>query len=239
MLNHIDTVIFDLDGTLRHNVPSADETVYNYAVQLGAPNSADCRRAGARWAHYYWAQSQELAADIEQFGDLDGEFWANYSQRYLGNFGLSEQRAADLAPELTRLMEDGYNPQSQVYFEDFSTLQALKDAGFTLGLVSNRSQPCHEECQELGLTPYLDFLYVAAEVGTWKPDPAIFERAFREANTTPKYAVYIGDNYFADIVGAQKAGMHPILLDPTENFPDVECTVIRALGELEALLIGK
>ena len=99
MPNLIDTVIFDLDGTLRHNIPSADETVYGYAVELGAPNSTECRHAGARWAHYYWAQSQELAADLDQFDDLNSDFWAHYSQRYLISIGLSDQRAIDLAPE--------------------------------------------------------------------------------------------------------------------------------------------
>jgi HAD superfamily hydrolase (TIGR01549 family) len=232
MPNQIDTVIFDLDGTLRHNIPSADETVYNFAVQLGAPNSLECRREGARWAHNYWAQSQELAADLDQYGELDADFWRNYSQRYLISIGMPDQHAKNLAPELAQRMEAGYNPQSEVMPEAFSTLSSLREAGFTVGLVSNRSQPCHEECQELGLTPYFDFLYVAAEVGVWKPDPAIFERAFRESDSTPDRSIYIGDNYYADIVGAQRAGMQSILLDPEGIFPDAECTVIQSLGDL-------
>ena len=39
MLAHpIKTIIFDLDGTLRHNVPSADDFQYKYARQLGIKN---------------------------------------------------------------------------------------------------------------------------------------------------------------------------------------------------------
>lgn len=236
-LNHIETVIFDLDGTLRHNIPSADETVYNFAVQLGAPNSPACRREGARWAHFYWAQSQDLADDLERYGDLNGEFWLNYSRRYLCNIGLLREQAENLAPELTRLMDENFSPQSQVHPQTFETLQSIRDAGFTLGLVSNRSQPFHEEIQELGLTPYFDFMYVAAEVNAWKPDPSIFARALSESGSEPHEAVYIGDNYYADIVGAQRAGIQPILLDPEEIFPDADCTVIRNLEELEPLLI--
>jgi len=235
-LNHIKTVIFDLDSTLRHNVPSADETVYKFAVQLGAPNSRDCRREGARWAHYYWAQSQDLADDLKQYGDLNGEFWKNYSLRYLRNIGLPEEKALELAPELTRLMEDGYNPQSYVYPQTFDTLRSIRNAGFTLGLVSNRSQPFHEEIQELGLTPYFDFMYVAADVNAWKPDPSIFERALSQSGSQPHEIVYIGDNFYADIIGAQRAGFHPILLDPEQVFPDANCTVIGSLRELEAML---
>ena len=37
MLNlPVETIIFDLDGTLRHSVPSADETQFTLANQLGA-----------------------------------------------------------------------------------------------------------------------------------------------------------------------------------------------------------
>lgn len=237
-LNHIETVMFDLDGTLRHNVPSADETVYTFAVQLGAPNSPECRREGSRWAHYYWAQSQDLTDDLDRFGDLNGEFWMNYSRRYLRNIGLPDDQAQNLAPELTRLMDENFNPQSQVYPQTFDTLRSIREAGLTLGLVSNRSQPFDEEIQELGLTPYFDFMYVAADVNAWKPDPAIFERALGESGSEPHEIVYIGDNYFADIVGAQQAGMHPILFDPEQVFPDADCTVIQSLRELESLLIS-
>ena len=237
--NHFETVIFDLDGTLRHNVPSADETQFNFAVDLGAANLPECRRKGARWAHYYWAQSDELLQDIEKYGLLERSFWENYATRYFLVLGTPKEGAAELGPKLAQLMEDGFNPQSQVYPGAFDTLAALRDAGYTVGLVSNRSNPCHEECQELGLLPYFDFAYVAAEVGVWKPDPAIFDRAIQETGSSPERIVYIGDNYYADIIGAKNAGLTPILLDPGEIFPEAECAVIRSMGELREMLIPR
>ncbi len=237
--NHFETIIFDLDGTLRHNVPSADEVQFNYAVSLGITNSPDCRRKGARWAHYYWAQSDELSQDIDKFDRLERPFWNNYTTRYFKSLGVPEGEAAELGPELAQLMEDNYNPQSQVHPEDFETLGVLRKAGYTVGLISNRSNPCHEELQELGLFDYLDFAYVAAEVGAWKPDPVIFDRAFQETGSHPERIIYVGDNYYADIIGAQNAGITPILLDPRGIFPDAECTVVKSLGELEKMIILK
>ena len=60
---------FDLDGTLRHSIPSADDTQFRIASQLGAVDDPELQKLGARWAHYYWAQSTELAEDMERFGD--------------------------------------------------------------------------------------------------------------------------------------------------------------------------
>lgn len=237
--NHFETVIFDLDGTLRHNVPSADEIQFNFAVSLGITNSLDCRRKGARWAHFYWAQSDELLNDIEKFGKLERSFWDNYATRYFMSLGVPEGGAVELGPKLAQLMEDGFSPQSKVHPADFDTLGALREAGYTVGLISNRSNPCHEELQELGLSSYLDFAYVAVEVGAWKPDPVIFERAMQETGSSPERIVYVGDNYYADIGGANNAGITPVLLDPLGIFPDADCKVIKSLGELSEMLIPR
>ena len=237
--NHFETIIFDLDGTLRPNVPSADEIQYNFAIELGATSSPECRREGARWTHRYWAQSEELLQDVEEFGRLKKTFWENYCRRYFMALGTPEEGATKLGPKLAQRMEEGFNPQSQVYPEDFDTLGSLRDAGYTVGLISNRSAPCHEECQELGLMPYFDFAYVAAEVGAWKPDPAIFERALQQTGSPPESILYIGDNFYADIIGAKNAGLTPVLLDPEVVFPDADCTVIRSLGELREMLIPR
>ena len=79
----IETVIFDMDGTLRQNVPSADDTIYNFSLQLGLQPAPGLQIQGARWAHFYWAQSSDLFVDIERFGETNDQFWENYSYRYL------------------------------------------------------------------------------------------------------------------------------------------------------------
>jgi HAD superfamily hydrolase (TIGR01549 family) len=232
----INAIIFDLDGTLRHNIPSADDTQFYFANQLGASVPGDLQILGARWAHYYWAQSFELLRDIEEYGDKDGDFWVNYSYRYLLSLTVPEERANHLAPLLAAQMELQYTPENYVFPETPNILQTLKSAGFTLGLVSNRSNPCHEECETLGLLQYFDFAYVAAEVDAWKPDPRIFDRALKMTHASPERIIYIGDNYYADIMGARKAGLQPVLLDEKGIFPEAECPVISKLGELVGMV---
>jgi FMN phosphatase YigB (HAD superfamily) len=52
----------------------------------------------------------------------------------------------------------------------------------------------------------------------------------------PEGALYVGDNYFADIVGAQSAGLKAVLIDPVNLFPEANCMVIERLPELESIL---
>ncbi len=236
----IDTVLFDLDGTLRYSEPSAEDLQIQFLQQAGWAIPLEQQHQGVRWVHYYWAQSPELIADVSEFGnELPAEFWRQYAYRYLISLQLPEEAARNLAGPLRAWLEVRYlqNRANKAFPDAAATLQALKDRGFTVGLVSNRSQPCHEECRQLGLLDYFDFAYVAGEVDAWKPDPLIFKRAFKLANTTPANTVYIGDNLYADINGARNAGIQPVLIDPEGVFPQADCPVIGSLTELLDLLV--
>jgi FMN phosphatase YigB (HAD superfamily) len=52
----------------------------------------------------------------------------------------------------------------------------------------------------------------------------------------PEQAVYVGDNYFADVLAAQSAGLHSILLDPRRVFPEADCAVVDKIEQVKELL---
>ena len=52
----------------------------------------------------------------------------------------------------------------------------------------------------------------------------------------PGQAVYVGDNYFADVIGAQRAGIGAVLIDPQDLFPEADCPVIQKISELKLVL---
>ena len=146
-------------------------------------------------------------------------------------------QASHLAPSLFQHMKDTFTPKNHVYPCVPDTLQALRDAGYSLGVVSNRSNPCYEECEQLGLLALLDFAYVAAEVDAWKPDPRIFDRALEITGSPPGRTIYVGDNLYADIAGAHNAGLQPVLHDPRGIFPEAECQTIRYIRDLTVILL--
>jgi FMN phosphatase YigB (HAD superfamily) len=193
------------------------------------------RLEATRWSHYYWAQSSQMLEDRQLFPE-DGLFWENYCYRTLLAYGCMPRQARELAPPLFHYMQEDYNPSDFVPPDIPGTLENLLEAGFRLAMLSNRSQTYDEELETLGLAGYFEFALAAGEVDVWKPDPRIFRYALNRLGTQPGETLYIGDNYYADVIGAQGAGLEPILVDPIGVFPEVECTVIQNISELCELL---
>lgn len=234
--NGVDTVLFDLDGTLRFSSPTFHQAYLNYAFQLGAADDPHRRLNAHRWLHYYWAQSPELLQDLERHAGDDDEFWINHARRYLIALGCLPDQAAELAPRLTHCMKEGYQPENVLAEGALELLTNLKAAGFKLGIVSNRTHSFEEELAALGLQPFFEIALAAGSINAWKPDPAIFQHALDLMHVNPDQAVYIGDNYFADVLGARRAGLKSILIDPEGLFPEADSPVIQDVTQVVSIL---
>ncbi|MDX1600474.1 MAG: HAD-IA family hydrolase [Anaerolineales bacterium] len=232
----IDAVIFDFDGTLRRNEPSGMSYFADAAEQYGLEVDSQTRREAARWNHAYWADSDERSADAEA-AEGDGEgFWLNYARRHLRALGATQRQAEQMAPEIHRHMAEQYDPVDVVPDDVVPTLDALRRAGYQLALVSNRDQALHQAVADLALEGKFELALAAGEVGWWKPDPRILLYAAERIGVDPPRAMYVGDNPYADVEGARRAGLQPVLIDPDDLFPEIRCPSIRRLGQLSALL---
>jgi FMN phosphatase YigB (HAD superfamily) len=69
-------------------------------------------------------------------------------------------------------------------------------------------------------------------VGISKPEPGIFYAALERLGATADQSLYVGDNYWADVIGARRAGVTPVLLDPHRLFPEADCLVLDRIDEL-------
>jgi HAD superfamily hydrolase (TIGR01509 family) len=236
----IKAIFFDFDGTLRHSDPSSIETFYRFASEEGFKTTPEQHLQGERWVNEYWAESQELQQDLTRFGPWqdNAEFWLNHAHRHLMALGSPKSQAGELAALVTKRMRAEYEPLGCVKPDVPSVLGRLREAGFTLAVVSNRSRPYDELMTTLELTQFFDFWIAAGEFGTFKPDPAVLHHAAQRAGVMTVNTVYVGDNYYADVLGARAAGMHPVLFDPKGVYPEVDCVVIRDITHLEPLFLA-
>lgn len=229
----ITTILFDLDGTLRHSIPAGQDIFMDFAESLGLTANTDNRRMIGQWAHQYWANSECLMNDKKTFTTENGGFWQNYAKRQFEVLGISSEQATKWAPKAQDHMRENFNPKDIIADDVYETLQVLKDASYKMGLVTNRSNPVDEYLVEKNLKNYFDFSFYAGEIGSWKPEPEIFQHALRLANAEACETIYVGDNYYADVIGARNVNILPVLLDPDNVFPDADCPVILKIGDLQ------
>ena len=117
-------------------------------------------------------------------------------------------------------------------------LAALKSAGFLLGLVTNTSLPhsvIATEFQQLGLYDYFDTVVCSSEIVFRKPDCAMFEVALRSLNVPPAEAMFVGDDYRADIIGAKQVGLKAVWLNPQRHPIPGEAMPDYDIAELEEI----
>lgn len=235
---YLSAIFFDLDGTLRHNVPPAVATFHRLAAELGVKASLEQRREAERWTYAYWADSEELRLDLEQFGSWDHnlKFWAKHTRRHLLILGAPASLALDQATIITQRMWEEYQPVDHVPTDVVPTLRDLRRAGYGLGLISNRRKPLDEVVERIGLDGSFDFTLAAGEVGWFKPDPQLLLYATSQAGVEPAKTAYVGDSYYADVICAHNAGLLPVLVDPKGLFPEADCQVIGDIGELLGLM---
>jgi putative hydrolase of the HAD superfamily len=138
----------------------------------------------------------------------------------------------DLAMKLLRRMQG--QKMALVLFDDVvPALDGLRRRGLKLGLVSNIDSDMKADLERLGLPARLDVIVTSADAGASKPDPRIFREALRRAGVRPDDAVFVGDQYEVDVVGARGAGLEAVLLDRTDHYRQItDCPRIRTLAEL-------
>lgn len=102
-------------------------------------------------------------------------------------------------------------------------LDILRKKGYHLVVVSNSDGTVEKCLENAGIRHYFNSVVDSGLVGFEKPDPRLFQYALELSGSVPEKTLHVGDMYHIDILGAFSAGMHAILIDPFDDWKDVDC----------------
>ena len=103
-----------------------------------------------------------------------------------------------------------WEPARHVGAQTHALLDALRDRGLRIGLVSNAFDPgwlLREDLARMGIAERLDVAVFSSEVGKRKPHPAIYEAALAPLGIEPERALFVGDRLYEDVRGPRELGM--------------------------------
>ena len=109
------------------------------------------------------------------------------------------------------LTKTPWHSEDELPYSDIqSTLAALIDKGYKLGIIANQKLGTKERLDSWGLRQYFDVIAASAEIGYAKPDKEIFEKAFELAKCTAAESMMVGDRLDNDIIPAKSLGMKTV-----------------------------
>jgi putative hydrolase of the HAD superfamily len=227
--NSIETVLFDFDGTLVFHEPDSSDLISAFCTEIGQPLSEEAERQGRRVRHQYFI---DPVIRDQITGLSNEEFWLHFNRHILEAVKIKgdlDHLAAELTSRLQDIELSYLCPQTGCQI-----LTELGARGYGLGLITNRHnvERFYELLDTLGLQPYFDLVLASGEIGIQKPDPGIFAAALERLDARADRSIYVGDNYWADVVGAQRAGLTPVLFDRHHLFPEAECRTVEQIDQL-------
>jgi putative hydrolase of the HAD superfamily len=101
------------------------------------------------------------------------------------------------------------------------TLAALRSRGLRVGLISNTGRTPGSVLRQIldarGLASSIDVMVFSNEHGECKPRASIFEELRRGLDVSYEEMMFVGDNLYADVHGAQRCGMRAIHFVPQQR----------------------
>ena len=160
-----------------------------------------------------------MAADAEL---NDGSRWQLHFTGALTALGFSQDELRRAGPAI-RAEHERANLWTVAQPGAADGLASLRHLGLVVGCISNSNGTVAELLADVGLAGSLDFIVDSGVVGVEKPDPEIFRIALRRAAVMAEEAMHVGDLYPVDVIGARRAGLEPVLLDPLGRYGERGC----------------
>ena len=230
----ITAVFFDLYNTLAGFRPSRYEIQSEALADFGISVTPEGILRGYYLADAFMSEQNATKPVRSLSRDENRMFFAEYERRVLRGAGVevSQEQAWQIWRRIRKI------DYGLALFDDtIPALNACRQMGLTVGLISNMNQSGDELADSMGLLPYIDLSITSHEVGAEKPNQLIFERALERAGARPERAVHVGDQITSDIAGAVNAGINAVLLDRDGNHKGYTAQPrITGLEELPALL---
>ncbi len=226
----IKAVFFDLYQTLVHYQPSQEELEAAALKNLGIDTTADTLRHPMLTANEFIYQQIAKKLLSRRSREETMALYTEYQRIVLKEAGIAADEK--IVMSLLGMMQQA--KMDLVLFDDvIAALDNLKKRSFKLGLISNIEQNMNETLDRLGLSARLDIIVTSQDAGFTKPKLEIYQYALNKAGVKPEEAVYIGDQYQVDIVGAKGAGMQGILIDRDNYYQEkLDCPKLKSLKDL-------
>ena len=220
-------ITFDLDETLwggHELVLCAEDQMINWVAEK-VPNFTQ---------HYRTRSTEVRASTLTKRPRLHYDFNKirfAVVEEILGECGIEPLDACEIASAALCIFHGARN-QLQINQDTIALLHELYEH-YVLASISNGTSEVHRT----PLKAYFELSVYARNMGTRKPDPAMFEVVLSHTKTLPHEAIHVGDHPIEDLAAAKQVGMYTIqfLTGEHARSPDADQVVDRLADVVAAV----
>jgi putative hydrolase of the HAD superfamily len=216
----IRAVAFDVNGTLiRILADDDDERIFRAAGHFLSYQGIDLHRGELRDL-YFQIMKEQKGTSPETFPEFDA-------------VGIWRRIIEDHQTDFTRALPAGKLQQMPLFLAEMSrgisrrrlglypyvreVLDILRER-YPLALVTDaQSANARGELHKVGLLGYFDPVIVSGDHGYRKPDRRLFQLALDGMSIAAEHALYVGNDMYRDIYGAQEAGLTTVMFDSDQG----------------------
>ncbi|MEO0491856.1 MAG: HAD family hydrolase [Actinomycetota bacterium] len=222
---HIDAVVFDMGGVFLVPNPVVISGILRDGgldVSIDPALAADAHYAGIRGI------TELLASQVVAEHDLD--IWNHYDRESFGCVGLDGDeldRAVAIRGAARRDGSKVFKTWNHRLEANIAAFHRISET-VPVAIVSNNDGTAINQCRDFGICqlepggplPHVPAIVDSTTVGIAKPDPGIFAPAIDALGTDRDRTLYVGDTVHADVLGAGRAGLPVVQLDPLDLHAD-------------------
>jgi putative hydrolase of the HAD superfamily len=245
---HLSAVLFDVNNTLIDiETDEHMEEVYRAISHFLTYQGISLHRDQVSNL-YFQVMKEQFQSNPEKFPEFDVvAVWREVLARNAKDYtrSLPPQKLNEL-PRLLAEMQRGISRKRLLAFPQAGeVLRQLKNS-YRLAIVSDaQSAYAVPELKAVELDEYFEAIIISGDYGYRKPDARLFQTALDRLEVAPANAIFVGDDRYRDVFGAQQLGMKTVWFchhteggHPKDAEPDYIvyqfCEVLRAVEFLAA-----
>ena len=210
-------ILFDLDSTLTNSG--------NYAIEASKLMFLKCdSEVSVNLDDYFRILVRNYRSEIEHVitsgcYQPPSVLVRNAIKNSIEDLGF--QVAQDVLDEGVKQFQSLHLKLSTAFPGVQTILSKFKSSGIKMGVITNSFvEHAHIILEKIGLTHFFEVVIDSGDVQCFKPNPVIFEYALGILDVPPDDALFIGDEYDADILGAYLTGINSIWINTRNHSLD-------------------
>jgi putative hydrolase of the HAD superfamily len=200
-------------------------------------------------AFHYIFNVNKIDVDLDNFLSLytpiNKKYWKLYREEKVSKPVLRYNRLKETFDGLDyKISDNKINHLAKIYIDNLPNYNNLFDGAveileylllkYKLHIITNGFEEVQvKKLKKSEILHFFDRVITSESVGVKKPNPIIFKHALSQASTTAEKSIMIGDNYEADILGAQQIGMRTIYFNGSNDSTNNNTIRITKLLEIK------